>query len=123
MGQPQLYQTLAQALLAICPNGFEEARIDAELESDGSQKSYHCKVGGNWSSGELVPADLDFDVDDTLHDLRGMMRQKGRPAWDRCSFGVAVGVARLVGPAPTPPVRCGSSQGGPQDLRRRSVRA
>ncbi|MBX7482729.1 hypothetical protein [Qipengyuania qiaonensis] len=82
----ELYQTLAKALVAICPDGFDEARVDAELEGDWSQKGYYCKVGGIWSNGKSVPADLDFEVDDALHALRGMMRQEGREPWAKCSF-------------------------------------
>ncbi len=88
MDQTALYQTLAKALIVTCPEGFEEARIDAELESDWSQKSYLCKINGEWSKGQSAPADTDFDVDDALHDLRDMMKQDGRPAWNRCSFSL-----------------------------------
>lgn len=86
MDQTALYQTLAKALIATCPDGFEEARIDAEMESDWSQKGYYCKVGGEWSQGQSVPAEIDFDVDDALYDLRDMMQQDGRQPWSKCSF-------------------------------------
>ena len=86
MDQTALYQVLAKALLSTCPEGFEEARIEAEVESDWSEKAYRCKVGGEWSQGKSVPAELDFEVDDALHDLRKGMRQEGRAAWNRCTF-------------------------------------
>ena len=86
MDQTAIYQVFAKALLVTCPEGFEEARIDAELESDWSQKSYHCKIDGQWSEGRAVSADIDFDVDDALHDLRNMMKQEGKQPWSRCTF-------------------------------------
>ncbi len=86
MDQTALYQVLAKALMVACPSGFEEAQIQAELEADWSEKSYRCKQDGAWSQGLSVPADVDFDVDDALHDLRKMMQQDGREAWNRCTF-------------------------------------
>lgn len=86
MDQTAVYQVFAKALLVACPDGFEEARIEAELDSDWSQKSYHCKIDGAWSDGKSVPADVDFEVDDALHDLRALMKQDGREAWNKCTF-------------------------------------
>ncbi|MHA6316151.1 immunity protein YezG family protein [Altererythrobacter sp. CAU 1778] len=86
MNQTALYQTLAQALMVTCPDGFEEARIDAEIDSDWSKKAYSCKVDGEWSQGRSIPAETDFDVDDALYELRDLMQQDGRAAWTSCRF-------------------------------------
>ncbi|MEM9795370.1 MAG: hypothetical protein AAF919_02710 [Pseudomonadota bacterium] len=88
MDQDSLYGTLTRALLTICPEGFEAARIEAEVESDWTQKTYRYKTDGLWSQGQSVDAELDFDVDDALIALREVMVQDGRPAWSACMFTI-----------------------------------
>lgn len=86
MNQTAAYQTLAEALLSVCPPGFTAARIGAALDDDWSDVAYSCDMPRGPEQGLAADADTDFKVDDALHALRGMMKQGDAAAWSRCTF-------------------------------------
>ena len=88
MDHDHLYGTIARALRTICPAGFREARMDAEVEDDWTEKTYRYRDAGGWSQGVPVEASLDFAVDDALMALREGMAQAGRPKWRSCTFSL-----------------------------------
>lgn len=80
------YNQLAQALLSICPADFTEAEIVATLDTGWSETKYNCRTRSGFQSGLGAPAELDFRVDEALHNLRNLMQQSGQEPWSACVF-------------------------------------
>jgi hypothetical protein len=84
--QTAAYQALANALMAVCPPDFTQARVTAEIKDDWSKVEYSCETPSGPKTGLAADADTDFTVDDALHDLRDMMKPAAGAPWSRCTF-------------------------------------
>jgi hypothetical protein len=77
------YQTIAQALVSICPAGFEQARMVAQVGDDWSDIRYDCTVAGQTREGVTGDTATSSKVDDALQDLR---RAWPAQPWSSCTF-------------------------------------
>jgi Protein of unknown function, DUF600 len=79
------YQVLAAILSSNCPDGFQNASIQARLADDFSQMQYWCEVSGK-KIQPSIPSMQKSDVDDALHEIRKQMTIPGEQPWSRCTF-------------------------------------
>lgn len=67
------------------PLDFLSARVAEKLHDDYSDIKYSCTTPDGDVDGLSAPADIDFNVDDALNDIRDAMSRAGQQPWSGCS--------------------------------------
>ena len=84
----ELYQRLAATLVALAPENWKSAWIEADLLEDVGKASVFCMT----AEGTTVQMDPGFEgfevVDQTFVELRNLMRASGHPGWRKALFRV-----------------------------------
>ena len=80
------YTTIARTLHAHCPPGYEKAWIDAEIDDDGVDQGYFCRVDGQDVQPDL-PIDAGVTITKALMAIRStMLASPEAQRWERCTF-------------------------------------
>jgi hypothetical protein len=81
-----LLQSLAAVVLSTCPTGYDEARLEAEVDENYAEMELLCYN----QSGELVRSNLPGlsgpDIHDILDAIRERMAEASGERWTRCVF-------------------------------------
>ena len=87
-GEDSPYLRLGRAIAGQCPNGFEEARLDAALREDGpTELRLACTPEGG---GETRP-DIDAEARERIATLLEEVRERDGGGWSECTVTLRKG--------------------------------
>lgn len=81
-------QDLAQEVMAVCPTGSAEARLDAELDVGYSEIVLNCRKTDTDFAGEKIPPMVAWRIGQVLDDIRNDMHKNTGHLWNRCTITI-----------------------------------
>ena len=86
------YLTLGRAIARQCPTGFEEARLEADLDSDPPVRSLAWTAADGTTGEVAVAAGTQSEIADLLRDIRTAMEsQEGGQTFRRATVTLRSG--------------------------------
>jgi hypothetical protein len=86
-----MLQDLAHAVINICPSGYNQAKLEAELDDDWARLDLRCIDDSGGETRALLKGGASLDLHDQLDIVRDEMARATGYKWKKCIFVILPG--------------------------------